>query len=146
MFEKTREAQAASLADLQNELKSLKALLNSSRGAAGSSRPMYGIGAGAGAGAGGALSPGAYAGSSSTPTHEQGRASPSLGGKPSIPAWQLAPDAAGTSSPSPSNEGSLGAAPSADEPKGTSTADAGAEHAKDASSSTPAAEGYSVPT
>jgi peroxin-14 len=73
MFEKTKEAQTASLSELQNELKSLKSLLVSRNASSGGStaipRPYspYGSNGQAGDASNGALSP-----------------------KPSIPAWQLA--------------------------------------------------------
>lgn len=73
MFEKTKEAQTASLSELQNELKSLKSLLvsrnASSAGSASIPRPY---------------SP--YSATNGHDTASNGASSP----KPSIPAWQLA--------------------------------------------------------
>jgi len=112
MLEKTREAQAASLTDLQTELKSLKSLLVS-RGSSIASRPTYGLNA-SNNNPSGSTSPSFNTEPASTssangngngngnppssPNHQtSGIPVPTnptsplpFGTKPSIPAWQLA--------------------------------------------------------
>lgn len=84
MFEKTKEAQTASLSELQNELKSLKSLLVSRNASSGASaaipRPYSPYGANNGQAA----------------DASNGASSP----RPSIPSWQLASnDSTNASSP-----------------------------------------------
>lgn len=134
MFDKTKEAQTASLSELQTELKSLKSLLVS-RNASG---PQ--VGGGAVAGVSGGLAGRPYspfgapqssaadvAGGASSPSLPNGNtATSSPAARPSIPAWQLA-DSSNAST-------AVAKGSAADEPEGTSTAQAGSENAKTAES------------
>lgn len=79
MFEKTKEAQTASLSELQNELKSLKSLLVSRNASSNASIPRP-------------YSPYGQSGDA-----HNGTSSP----KPSIPSWQLASNDSTTASSSP---------------------------------------------
>jgi peroxin-14 len=93
MFEKTKEAQTASLSELQNELKSLKSLLVSRNASTAAAAAPTGT-------------PRPYSPYSATPNQgseaNKAASSPFNFGdnpKPSIPAWQLAPSDYTASSP-----------------------------------------------
>ena len=86
MFEKTQSAQAASLTDLQAELKSLKSLLVS-RSTGPTAPRTYGSPA------------------TASPRHE---APSPFGGKPSIPSWQLAGETSTPASGTPAAGSSAG--------------------------------------
>lgn len=137
MFERTKEAQTASLAELQNELKSLKSLLASRAGGTtpagvAASRPYSPFGqqqnggqdASAGTGNG-------IPASTSAPANGVGGISGSVpAAKPSIPAWQLADNSSTSNSPPASSSGAAASSTAAaDEPLGSSPAQAGSDHA-----------------
>lgn len=124
MFEKTKEAQTASLSELQSELKSFKSLLVSRNSAA----PQSGLSS--------SVSAGGLAGRPFSPfganvTANAGEGSPSFtntsSSRPSIPAWQLADS---------SNKTTVSKSGTDDEPTGTSAAQAGSENAKESTTST----------
>lgn len=121
MFESTSAASAASLTELQTELKSLRSLL--------ASRASLGSNTAGASNGGSSLRPGFASprtGNASPPPFGVGQAN----GKPAIPAWQLAASGgSGAASPAavPDKNG-------ADGPLGTSAADAGKDHAKDEAS------------
>lgn len=124
MFEKTKEAQTASLSELQNELKSLKSLLVSRNSAA----PQAGLTSSVSAGG---LAGRPYSPFGAPVTANTGDSSPAFTNtsspRPSIPAWQLADS---------SNSTAATKSVTADEPTGTSAAQAGSENAKESASST----------
>jgi peroxin-14 len=126
MFEKTKEAQTASLTELQSELKSLKSLLVSRNSAA----PQAGLSSSVSAGG---LAGRPYSPFGAPVTANTEEASPSFTNtsspRPSIPAWQLADTSSNTTATTTKST-------VADEPTGTSAAQAGSENAKESASST----------